>query len=119
MKRGSHVSCSFADVPSMQLDAAAGARLRKGWNDPVSCFECVRCHTEVMWTPGGQPSEEVARGKRVPERTSALRARVARQPAMTLRPAAVIFTTNICVAPPPTLRVGELLTKLLYLWVAG
>jgi hypothetical protein len=54
-----------------------------------------------------------------PERTSALRARVARQPAMTLRPAAVIFTTNICVAPPPTLRVGELLTKLLYLWVAG
>jgi hypothetical protein len=68
---------------------------------------------------GGQPSEEVARGKRVPDRTSALRARVARQPAMTLRPAAVIFTTNICVAPPPTLRVGELLTKLLYLWVAG
>jgi hypothetical protein len=38
MKRGSHVSRSFADVPSMQLDDAAGARLRKGWNDPVSCF---------------------------------------------------------------------------------
>jgi hypothetical protein len=29
-------------------------------------FECVRCHTEVMWTPGVQLSEEVARGKRVP-----------------------------------------------------
>jgi hypothetical protein len=29
-------------------------------------FECVRCHTEVMWTPGVQPSEEVARGKRAP-----------------------------------------------------
>jgi hypothetical protein len=28
-------------------------------------FECVRCHTEVMWTPGVQLREEVARGKRV------------------------------------------------------
>jgi hypothetical protein len=37
---------------------------------------------------------------------------------MTFRPAAVIFTTNICVAPTHV-AVGELLTKLLYHRVAG
>ena len=30
-------------------------------------FECVRCHAELIWTPGmGQSVEEVARAKRIP-----------------------------------------------------
>jgi hypothetical protein len=30
-------------------------------------FECVRCHAELMWTPGmDQSVEEVPRAKRIP-----------------------------------------------------
>jgi hypothetical protein len=32
----------------------------------VRVFECARCHTELIWTPGADQSVEVARGKRIP-----------------------------------------------------
>jgi hypothetical protein len=42
-------------------------RVSEGDQSPrVRVFECVRCHTEMIWTPGTDQGAEVAHGKRIP-----------------------------------------------------
>jgi hypothetical protein len=60
------VDLRLCDVPGMHWMTRQVRICERDETTRYRVFECVRCHTEVMWKPGVQLSEKVARAKTIP-----------------------------------------------------